>query len=50
MITFGLVMLIGNLAFVRPETTRAVLCWLFRRSSPPVAIRTQETRRIPSVR
>lgn len=32
MITFGLAMLIGNLAFVRPETTRAVLGWLFRRS------------------
>jgi hypothetical protein len=35
MITFGLVMLIGNFAFVRPETTRALLCWLFRRSSRP---------------
>jgi hypothetical protein len=35
MITFGLVMLIGNLAFVRPVTTRAVLCWLFRRSPLP---------------
>jgi hypothetical protein len=32
MMTFGLVMLIANLAFVRPETTRAALCWLFRRS------------------
>jgi hypothetical protein len=35
MITFGLVMLIGNFAFVRPETTRAMLCWLFRRTARP---------------
>jgi hypothetical protein len=26
--TFGLVMLIGNLAFVYPETVRAVVAWL----------------------
>jgi hypothetical protein len=36
MITFGLAMLIGNLAFVRPQTTRAVVSWLFRRSPRPV--------------
>ncbi len=34
MITFGLIMLVGNLAFVSPESVRATVSWLFRRTRP----------------
>lgn len=33
MITFGLVMLIGNLAFVSPAAVQAAVSWLFRRQT-----------------
>lgn len=39
MITFGLIMLVGNLAFVPPSAVRSTVSWLFRLASPrtPVA-------------
>jgi hypothetical protein len=43
MITFGLAMLIGNLAFVSPQLVRHVVAWLTRSPTLPVTELSPET-------
>ena len=50
--TFGLAMIIGNLAFVSPQTVRGVVTWLcrpiMRWLRPKTAAQTEVMRSVPS--
>ncbi|MEX2187705.1 MAG: HTTM domain-containing protein [Pirellulales bacterium] len=47
MITFGLIMLVGNLAFVSPDAVRATVSWLFRRTPRSAAADPPSARQQP---